>query len=223
MLTRAQVATDALQDAILSGRIAAGAPIRLEPTAQALNMSPSPVREAIRELVRLGLVVQVPHKGAHVAELSVEDLLDTYRVRLVLETKAIRLAAARFTNDDATRASPFLAAYGAALESSAMREARASHSALHFTLYGASGSTWLMRLIQPAWENSERYRFMTAASVETLRSRHAEHYAILAACVERDSERAAQLLTDHLVATVERVAAQMGAGSVEGLKSGLDI
>jgi DNA-binding GntR family transcriptional regulator len=174
-------------------------------------MSPSPVREALRELGRLGLVVQIPHKGAHVAELSAEDLRDTYDVRLVLETKAVWLAAERFGPADEAAAETHLAAYDKALWASAMRDARASHSGFHFALYSAAGSPWLLRLIRPVWENSERYRFMTAASAEALRERDREHRQILEACIEHDADRASALLHDHLSSTVAHVAKHMGA------------
>ena len=210
VLTLAQIAGDELQDAILSGRLPAGSPLRLEETARALGMSASPVREALRELGRLGLVVHVPHKGAHVAELSPEDLRDTYDVRLLLETRAVWLAAERFSAEAEAAAEGHLAAYEAALRASAMRQARDAHSGFHFALYAASGSPWLLRLIRPVWENSERYRFMTAASAGALRERDREHRQILAACVELDAERAAALLHDHLSATVSRVSKHMG-------------
>lgn len=210
-VTLAQAAVDALQEAILSGRLAAGSPLRLEETSRALGMSFSPVREALRELVRLGLAVYVPHKGTHVAQLSADDLRDTYRVRTLLEVEAVRLAAERFDEEDREAAERHLAAYEAALAASAMRDAREAHSAFHFALYQASGSPWLTRLIRPAWENAERYRFMTTGSVQTLRRRRREHHAILAACVEHDGDRAAALLREHLVRTAVRVAQQMGS------------
>jgi DNA-binding GntR family transcriptional regulator len=207
--TLAQVAVDELQEAILSGRLAAGAPIRLEETARALGMSPSPVREALRELGRLGLVVHVPHKGAHVAELSFEDMQDTYAVRILLETQAIGLAAARFGDGDRAAAEAHLAEYGKALERQAMREARTAHAAFHFTLYAPSGSQWLLRLIRPAWENSERYRFMTAASAGSLQERDAEHRALLAACAAHEAERASSLLEAHLLGSCKSIVGRL--------------
>lgn len=207
--TLAQVAVDELQDSILSGRLAAGAPLRLEETAHALGMSPSPVREALRELGRLGLVVNVPHKGAHVAELSHADLTDTYAVRTVLEAWAVEVAAGRFRDDDRAACERHLEAYEDALGRSAMRDARAAHAAFHFGLYTASGSPWLLRSIRPVWENSERYRFMTAASVESLQQREIEHRDLLAACATGDGRRAAALLREHLANSLEHVSAHM--------------
>ena len=91
--TLAERALADLQEAILSGELAPGTPLRLEALARSLEMSPMPIREAVRELERLGLAEHVPHRGARVSRVSVEDLRDTYAARLLLESAAIRLAA----------------------------------------------------------------------------------------------------------------------------------
>ena len=81
----AEAALAELQDSILSGELAPGTPLRLEELADRLGMSISPVREAVRRLESLGLAVHVPHRGARVSELALDDLRDAYEVRLLLE------------------------------------------------------------------------------------------------------------------------------------------
>ena len=208
-MTLAQTAADELQEQILAGRLAAGAHLRLEETARALGMSPSPVREALRELERLGLVVQVPHRGARVADLTLADLRDTYAVRILLETRAVELAAAAITSATLGLAERSLERYDEALAASDMRAARDAHAAFHFALYEASGSPWLVRLIQPVWQSAERYRFMTVGSVDALLRRQAEHRDLLAACAAGDAARAGALLAEHLRGSEDAVAKRM--------------
>jgi DNA-binding GntR family transcriptional regulator len=205
----AEAALLELRDSILSGDLAPGAPLRLEELAERLGMSISPVREAVRQLETLGLAVHVPHRGARVSELALDDLRDTYEVRLVLEPLAVRRAAGRFSGEHAAAAWTHLAAYAEARGLSEPRAARAAHTAFHFTLYGASGSEWLLRLIRPAWENCERYRAISLQrrSVPEVRR---EHERILEACVSHEPDRAAAELTRHLAATANLVARQMG-------------
>src|SRR5947209_12865198 len=148
----AEAALAELQDSILSGDLPAGSPLRLEELAARLGMSISPVREAVRRLESLGLAVHVPHRGARVSELALDDLRDTYEVRLVLEPLAVRRAAERFSVEDAAAARTHLAGYRRARDGEEPRSARAAHAAFHFALYAASGSEWLLRLIRPAWE-----------------------------------------------------------------------
>jgi DNA-binding GntR family transcriptional regulator len=206
----AEAAVAELQDSILSGELPPGSPLRLEDLAARLGMSISPVREAVRRLENLGLAVHVPHRGARVSDLALDDLRDTYEVRLVLEPLAVRRAAGRFTDRDAESAHVQLAEYAQARELDDLRAARAAHAAFHFTLYAAAGSEWLLRLIRPAWENCERYRSISLQS-SSVREIEREHERILAACVQHDPERAAAELTRHLAATANLVAHRMGA------------
>ena len=209
----AEAAVAELQESIVSGELPAGAPLRLQELASALGMSISPVREAVRRLESLGLAVHVPHRGARVAELAIEDLYDTYEARLALETLAVRRAAAGFTDEDAARARAFLLEYASFDGEGDRREARRAHAAFHFTLYAASGSEWLVRLIRPAWENCERYRALSLAG-RTAPDRRREHEAILDACVRHDPDEAAREVRRHLSLTANLVARRMGGSDL---------
>ena len=206
----AEAALDELQEAILSGDLAPGAPLRLEELARSLGMSISPVREAVRQLESLGLAVHVAHRGARVAELAVDDLHDSYEIRLALETIAVRRAAERFTGADAELARAYLDQYAAAHRREEPRAARTAHAAFHFSLYAASGSERLVRTIRPAWENCERYR---GPSITVLQ-RSREHERILEACVRHEPELAARELYSHLAGTANLIARRMGAGDL---------
>src|SRR6266536_2878250 len=142
-----------LRGAIILGELTAGTPLRLEDLARSLGMSISPIREAVRQLEALGLAEHVPHHGAKVVALDVDDLRQLFEVRLALETLAVRGAAKRFEDDDAARARVHLDAYAEARRAGDVREALRAHTAFHFTLYEAARSQWLVRLIRPAWDS----------------------------------------------------------------------
>jgi DNA-binding GntR family transcriptional regulator len=211
----AEAALAELQDSILSGELPPGSPLRLEELAARLGMSISPVREAVRRLENLGLAVHVPHRGARVSELALDDLHDTYEVRLVLEPLAVSRAAERFTPADAAAARAQLDEYADAHDRGDLRAARDAHTGFHFTLYRASGSEWLLRLILPAWENCERYRAISLQGRSTAEVER-EHLRILDACVEHAPERAAAELSRHLSATANLVARELGAEALFG-------
>jgi DNA-binding GntR family transcriptional regulator len=210
----AEAALFELREAILDGTLVPGSPLRLEELARSLGMSISPVREAVRRLEALGLAVHVPHRGARVTELAVDDLRDTYEVRLSLETLAVRRAAGRFTADDARVARAHLEEYASAPVRGDAAGARQAHAAFHFALYAASGSTWLVRLIRPAWENCERYRALLVPTWGTVAERQREHQLILEACVRRDAEEAAALVRHHLAHSANLVARRLGAADL---------
>lgn len=208
--TLAEQAVAELQEAILTGELPPGTPLRLARLAESLDMSPMPVREAVRQLERLGLAEHVPHRGARVSALSVGDLHDTYDARLALEGLAVRRAAERFSSQDAARCAAFLGEHVTAYRRGDERRSRELHMEFHFCLYSASGSQWLVRLIRPLWQNSERYRIASLYERASLERRRREHQRILDACVARDPDQAEAHLRAHLVGTANTVARRMG-------------
>ena len=102
--TMAEAALDELREAIVLGELVPGTPLRLEDLAASLWMSISPIREAVRQLEALGLAEHVPHHGAKVVAIDVDELRDLFEVRLTLETMAVRRAAERFTEEDREQA-----------------------------------------------------------------------------------------------------------------------
>jgi DNA-binding GntR family transcriptional regulator len=212
--TLADAATAELRERILSGELESGAPLRLEELARSLGTSISPVREAVRKLEALGLAVHVAHRGSRVKELDVDDLRDTYEARLALEPVAVARASAHITPADVQRARTALEDYTRCRERGDRPAARVAHDAFHFTLYTASGSHWLVRLIRPTWDNSERYRELSIQNAGIIRGRQAEHERILAACAAGDGETAAAELRRHLAVTANLVAEQLGSPAI---------
>ena len=157
--TMAEYALEQLREAIILGELPAGTPLRLDELARSLGMSISPIREAVRQLEALGLAKHVPHQGARVLDFDIDELRDLFQVRLALESLAVRRAAERFTDEDArcgARASSTASTRRAAADD--VRETMRAHTDFHFTLYEASQSPWLVALIRPAWDRSERFR-----------------------------------------------------------------
>lgn len=85
--------TDALEEEILDGSMKPGERLREAQLAEAFSVSRNSVREALRVLERKGLVRHIPHRGAEVIKLTVEDVGDLFRARTVLERAGLRRAA----------------------------------------------------------------------------------------------------------------------------------
>ncbi len=90
-----ELAYDFIYNAIASGRLRPGDHIPEEMIAAQLRVSRTPVREAIRRLEMESLVVLTRNAGADVALLSPEDIVETYRLRAMLEGSAAERAASR--------------------------------------------------------------------------------------------------------------------------------
>src|SRR3990170_6280284 len=88
LVFRSQV-VDALRAAILGGRLQPGQPITERQLAHELQISRAPIREALRDLEKEGLIVTRPHKGTYIASYSDEDVREIYSLRATLETMAL--------------------------------------------------------------------------------------------------------------------------------------
>jgi DNA-binding GntR family transcriptional regulator len=212
--TLAERAFTTLHEAIVTGVLSPGERLPIEELAEILEMSPMPIREALRQLDSVGLVENIPHRGARVTELSIDDLREVYEARLALEPLAVQHAAERFAKEDAVLAAERLEAHVKAYRQRDLSLVWSTHTAFHFALYDAAQSRWMRRLIHPLWESSERYRFAMLPVRLNLEQRRLEHERILRACVEHDPVTAARELHNHLARTANLIAAQMGSGEL---------
>jgi len=207
--TLAEKAFETLHTAIITGRLRPGARLPIEELAEHLEMSPMPIREAVRRLDAAGLVENIPHRGARVSDLSITDLAEVYEARIALEVLAIGRAAELFTRRHAAHAHQCLDDLVNVPDVVSAKFAGA-HARFHFALYEAAGSAWLLRLIRPVWETSERYCLQDPAALH-LEARSGEHERILQFCEAADPEGAAGALHEHLAITANNLAAAMGS------------
>ena len=194
-----------LKAEILAGSRPAGARLRQVEIAQAYGVSTTPVREALATLQREGLVRAHPQRGAVVFLPSVEDLRHHYEIRAALESLAAAKAAERF---EPAWASPLEAVLAEMRDGPGAARYLALNQQFHTALYERSGRPQLVEMIAALRDASSAYLHIYRAQSDFPVTRlDAEHHAILAACVERDPERAAAATRAHLENTVEHVAA----------------
>lgn len=86
-----------IRNDIIRGEFTAGAHLRLDKLATRFNVSTMPIREALRALEAEGIVYSIPHRGSFVTEFSVDELLDIFEMRAVLEQMATRDAVPHLT------------------------------------------------------------------------------------------------------------------------------
>lgn len=208
--TLAERAFSVIHARIISGELGPGDSLRIEQLAETLQISPTPIREALHRLQAIGLAEYVPHRGTRVTDLNLADLQDLYEARLVIEPLAVAKAAEKFTKEQAESARICLAQMALAQKNEDHTEIWKAHSEFHFTLYRASQSEWLVKLILPMWERSQCYRLKWKAAKEDLSRRTAEHVSILEACEVHNSERASREMYNHLARTANFIARDMG-------------
>ncbi len=94
------IVSNTLREGILTGELKPGERLMEIPLAKKLDVSRTPIREAIRILELEGLVTMVPRRGAEVARISEDDIRDVLEVRRSLDSLATRLACERITEDE---------------------------------------------------------------------------------------------------------------------------
>lgn len=87
-----QAVADQLRDEILDGRLPAGSRLVESELAERFGVSRGPIRDALSELARSGLAVDLPRRGTFVPSLTERDLSEVYVIRRAIEEAAVRLA-----------------------------------------------------------------------------------------------------------------------------------
>jgi DNA-binding GntR family transcriptional regulator len=95
-----ETVAEALRDEILDGRLPAGSRLVETELAERFGVSRGPVRDALAELARAGLAVDLPRRGTFVSSLSEADLEEVYVIRRAIEQAAVALAIVRATDED---------------------------------------------------------------------------------------------------------------------------
>ncbi|MET9863104.1 GntR family transcriptional regulator [Streptomyces smyrnaeus] len=185
-----------LVEGIVSGRWKPGERIVERRIAVELEVSQTPVREALRELETLRLIESAPNKGVRVRELSAADLEEIYPVRAGLEQIAAELAVPRLAGD-VTALRPHVAALYEA-DRRGDGEAQVRHTvAFHRELVRAAGNSVLLH----TWEGLgiEVWTALSIRWLGTVQQSYAEeHEAVLAAIERRDPDIGA-LVKEHVL------------------------
>jgi len=187
---------EALRQAILSGALAGGTPLRQEELATTFRTSRMPVREALRRLEAQALVDFYPHRGAVVAEISAAEAADNTAIRAALEPMALKLSAPRLTAGDLDAAEALCAAMDGGGD---IAEVGALNRQFHMTLYARADRPRLLALTESHLASADRFiRFHYAHHERQRRISQDEHRAMVAACRAGDVTGACAVLTAHI-------------------------
>lgn len=208
-----------LRTDILMGAIIPAVKLKIPDICDRYDVSAGVAREALSRLVPEGLVDFTDQRGFSSPTLTIDDIRDITRVRIFIEREAL-LDAMR--NGDDTWEGGILAAQHRLdrcerdADDVHFRESMewsARHREFHQALVAGCTSGWLLRLHDMFYNQTERYRFISArASAEGGGKRRnviGEHGSIVEAVLARDEVRAVDLLEKHLARTSERVIAAL--------------
>jgi len=190
----ASVARRLRQD-ILSGRLAAGSRIDQDKVAGSLGVSRLPVREALINLEREGLVENIPRRGSYVVRLSPSDLLDQYEIFALVSGMAAGRAARRLTDGELAELRALVTEMKSSRDIGLQESANYRFHAIINKAAGSRRLAWLIRLLVssvPRGYESGGWRLA------------AEHHAnIVERLAARDEEGAAAAMRTHILSAGE--------------------
>jgi DNA-binding GntR family transcriptional regulator len=199
--------TDRLRDAILHGSFKPGEPLREEQLAASLDVSRGPVREALVQLEREGLVIVRRHRGATVARLSRADVEEVYSLRLAIERLAMQQAVSNATEEDFAAMAQVIDAFREVFARGPSAPAIAELDVrFHDLIYRAARH----QRLYDCWSNlrAQIYIFLLSRNVVNPDFRIVTvqtHQDILDVLRTRDEQQALQVIEDHLRGAYDRV------------------
>jgi len=187
---------EVLLERILEGHYAAGERVKETAVAQELGVSQAPVREALRELEILGMVVSEPYRGARVREVTARELAEIYPIRAAIEEVAGR-AAAKALDGDVGALEGEVEAMVAAADDGDVHRLLVHDVRFHQLIVEASGN----RMLGQVWRSLriEARTLITIIKVESDLHEIAEaHRPVVDALRDGQSARAGRALRRHI-------------------------
>jgi len=187
-----------LREAIIMGELKPGQRLMEVQLAEKMGVSRTPVREAIRKLELEGLVNMIPRKGAHVARLSIKDIIDVLEVRASLDGLATALAAERITDDELRELKHVLTQFENYVEKDNLSNIIKKDVEFHDVIYRASKNDRLIQIVNNLREQVYRFRVIYLKDFSSTKEVIKEHMEIYEATMEKDPVAAREAAKSHI-------------------------
>ena len=193
-----EVIFNTLREAIIVGELKPGERLMEVQLADKMGVSRTPVREAIRKLELEGLVEMLPRKGAHVADLSVKDIMDVLEVRSTLDGLASYLSAQRITDEETKELKHVLNQFVNYVEKDNLQGSIKKDVEFHDIIYRSSRNDKLIQITNNLREQVQRFRVIYMKDYSSSRELIQEHMDIYEAISGRDCTAAMSIAHRHI-------------------------
>ena len=203
----------ALRQIILTGDLNSGERIVETKLADQLQVSRTPIREAIGQLHREKLIVSNPKGGFKVATLSIRDAVQLYDCRIALEQLAVAEACEHIT----ARQLKQLEKYVQLAEQSAASQTKKTDSyqlleidyQFHHLVAESSGNQWLLSLLEQVFDKMALLRVQTTKHNSNVLEIRLEHRQVYEAIAQKKVDLAQAKIAEHLTASKARVTREL--------------
>lgn len=200
-LTAHEFVRETLRAAILRGDLDGGVRLVQADVAYWLNVSTTPVREALRDLATEGLIVLHNHRGGSVRELNWEEMQEILLIRGQIERLAVTLGVERITDTELGRAEMLCELMAGEADLGAWVDL---NRRFHFVLHEAMRSPQLIEIIKRLEESAAIFIAQAQRRDPDIRRRaNQDHVALLDAYRRRDADAVLDIQSRHLVLPID--------------------
>lgn len=203
-----------IRNNILTGQLSPGSIVSQVRLAEELQISRTPLREALRHLTAEGLIISDFNRRIRISELDLADFDEIYAMRLALEPIGVRTTVPALTSEQKDQLREHVAMMDVAIEREDLEMLRIHHKGFHLGLVQQAG--WrLNKTIEDLWDHSQRYRLAylhldgqepdDILFYERSRISQDDHQEILEAALAGESTQCSHRLVRHLQRTVDGV------------------
>lgn len=187
-----------LRQMLVEGRIAPGAKLNERALSELLNVSRTPLREAIKMLAAEGLVELLPNRGAVAVSLSEQDILDTFEVMAGLEAQSGELAAERITAQELAEIQAMHFEMLAAYTRRDLSAYYSLNSRIHGAISAAAKNPVLAQVYTQVNARLQALRFRSNQDGEKWKRAVKEHEKMIEALATHDAAAMRDVLLTHL-------------------------
>lgn len=207
--SRSQQAYEVIKHQIVSLHLRPGSTIDEARLQTELGLGRTPIREALQRLTQEKLVAIAPRRGTFVTGIELMDLKLLFEARVPLEGLAARLAAQRGSNAHWQKMEAVLSALVDNGAPHSNEDMIAVDAACHEIMYDAAGNPFLRDTLVTLYALSLRLWYYSLSQMGDVSSAIAEHRTILEALQQRQGDRAAQIMEQHIQAFQTEIQAAM--------------
>lgn len=187
-----------LRQDIIEGKYKSGDTLIETKLAEEFGVSRTPVREAIRQLEREGLVQYVPNKGAIVESITLQDVSDIYTIRRMIEGLSARWAAERITKEGLAKLKELIELMEFYTERGDVEQMSRLDAMFHLKILEASHSRPLERVLSSFIDYVQLARAASLSVPGRLKSTLEEHKKVYEAIASGNPTEAERALTEHI-------------------------
>jgi len=194
-----------LLDGIVSGRVEPGSPLRPDAIARQLEVSTTPVREAMHRLEGDGLAIKLPYQGWFVREHTPQQTRELYEFRAGLECFGVSLACQRITDEEVRWLYEHQKTGQAAIAAGDMDAYRAYNRDLHAAILRAAGNSYLVGTMGQLQSQTEMLTARTIRIIGRPVRAIEEHQKLIDLIAARDTGNAEALMRTHILSALDDI------------------